>query len=236
MALHLVDEIRPNTCGPLAANKIGNAIDLTAVAGGTASANILSPEVSSPDGGPAYITLALGLDNDQEAVTDNLDIWGELTYGAGGFSSKVVFDWRNGTQVSIPANNAKLVANLTDLGGSSAGTYRLTAAAALNSNRPASAFQPARRSFLFEVAAGATSARIRAPNMASTVSILPVNSGFNVPNINIFGDFNSVLASRGLNVPGSTSPQEFPTQCRFFSFNNNDIVTAQFYAVFGLSL
>lgn len=219
-------------------NNAGNAIQLTAnpANGGIVKQQILRTTVQSDSGFGSFVSLALGIDIEDDSAALDADISGILRYGTGGASRVVEFDWLEGLQLSVPASALDLSAQIESL-DVNAFTATLSAfVVPYNSARPASEVQPVRRTIVVSsLAAGATSTPVKVPSMASTFQIVPI-SNVDPFDLTVLGSFDVGATRTTGRFVGQTQSQELSGRIRYLSFINNSANAATFNVLFGLTL
>lgn len=98
--------------------KIGNGRDIIPIRPSSPNATVKPRTILQARGcpqGAETVTIAVGLDYDPDDRPDLGDerrafVIGKLEFGVGGASQTLYFDWRNGTELSFPANFAKVSA------------------------------------------------------------------------------------------------------------------------------
>lgn len=221
-------------------NNAGNAILVTVprnASGIVTRSQVLRTTVQSDSGYGSFVSLALGVDIDDDSAALDADISGLLRYGTGGASRFVEFDWLEGLQLSVPASSLDLSVQIESLDDDNEFTANFSAfVVPYNSARPASEVQPVRRTIVVSsLAAGATSTPVRVPSMASTFQIVPV-SNVDPFDLTVLGSFDVGATRTTGRFVGQTQSQELSGRIRYLSFINNSANAATFNVLFGLTL
>lgn len=135
--------------------------------------------LKSPELGlPSMWTISLYLINKLE-VFSGFNVTANINFGAGGSTQTIRADWINGTQLSVVTNSINVIAEWENVDVTTEGPGLRLGVQISKGSRPANSIPPIITMVRgFNVAAGATGARVQIPSFVKSIFVRPnVSSG-----------------------------------------------------------